>query len=141
MINEIVVAISKALYNEFGEEYKIYAENVEQGLERPCFFIQCISPKIKRFRGNRFYFASQFVAQYFPSSTTDYRAENLDMTERLFDALEFIDTDDGKIMGSDIDSNTNSDGVLSFFINYNLFGVKEQAETSMKNIECNIRRS
>ena len=37
MINEIVVAISKALYNEFGEEYKIYAENVEQGLERPCF--------------------------------------------------------------------------------------------------------
>lgn len=79
--------------------------------------------------------------QYFPSSTTDYRAENLDITERLFDALEFIDTEDGKIMGSGIDSNTNSDGVLSFFINYNLFGVKEQAETSMKNIECNIRRS
>lgn len=138
MINEIVVAISKALYDEFGDEYKIYTENVEQGLARPCFFIQCISPKIKRFRGNRFYFASQFVVQYFPRSV-DFRAENLDTTERLFDALEFIDTDGGKIMGSDIYSNTNSDGVLSFFINYNLFGVKEQVRISMKNIEYNIK--
>ena len=76
MINKIIKGISQALYSEFGEEYNIYTEDIMQGLNEPCFFIQCINPKITLFRGNRYYRENQFAIQNFPKSK-DYRAECL----------------------------------------------------------------
>ena len=37
MINSIIEAISIALNNEFGDEYRVYADNIEQCLQEPCF--------------------------------------------------------------------------------------------------------
>ena len=39
MINAIIEAISVALNGEFGDSYEIHMEEIEQGLEEPCFFI------------------------------------------------------------------------------------------------------
>ena len=43
MINSIIEGISASLNAEFGDDYTIYTENVEQGLKEPCFFISCIA--------------------------------------------------------------------------------------------------
>lgn len=119
MINKIVKGISRALYDEFGEEYNIYTEDVEQDLKKPCFFVQCINPKIRRFRGNRYYRENQFVIQYFPKSK-DYREECFKVIDRMYMALEFINIDDAPVLGKGISSNI-FDGVLTVTINYDMF--------------------
>lgn len=37
MLNEIIKGISMALNAAFGDEYEIFQNDVEQGLEEPCF--------------------------------------------------------------------------------------------------------
>lgn len=37
MINKIIDGISISLNAEFGDDYKIYTESIEQGLKEPCF--------------------------------------------------------------------------------------------------------
>ncbi len=130
MINKIVKGISKALYSEFGDDYEIYTENVEQGLKEPCFFIQCINPKIIRFRGDRYYRENQFAIQYFPKSK-DYRTECFSVIDRIFTALEFIEVDNEPVLGKGIDTHIY-DGVLTFTINYNMFVIVEDDVEKME---------
>ena len=58
MINRIIDAISMALNDEFNpnnkNNYKIYDEEVNQGLKTPCFFINALNPSEDLFRGNRY---------------------------------------------------------------------------------------
>ena len=42
MINEVVDSIAISLFQEFGEEYSIYTDTVEQGLQEPCFLLQTL---------------------------------------------------------------------------------------------------
>ncbi len=44
MINKIVDGISKAINKEFGNNYEIYTDGVEQGLNEPCFSIVSLKP-------------------------------------------------------------------------------------------------
>ena len=44
MINEIIGAISRALYEEFGESHEIYMEEISQDLKEPCFLINTLEP-------------------------------------------------------------------------------------------------
>lgn len=39
MIQEIIEGVAQALYQTFGDECKIYENDVEQGLQEPCFFL------------------------------------------------------------------------------------------------------
>ncbi|WP_334295846.1 phage tail terminator family protein, partial [Clostridioides difficile] len=39
MLNNIIDGISIKLDKSFGESYTIYSEDVEQGINEPCFFI------------------------------------------------------------------------------------------------------
>ena len=119
MINKIIKGISQALYAEFGEEYEIYTENVEQDLKEPCFFIQCVNPKIQRFRGNRYYRENPIIIQYFPKSK-DYRHECFNVIDRMYMALELINIDGEPVLGKGIDSNI-FDGILTFTISYDMF--------------------
>lgn len=130
MINKIIKGISQALYNEFGEEYEIYTEDVVQDLKEPCFFIQCINPKISRFRGNRYYRENQFTIQYFPKSK-DYRKECFEVIDRMYTALEFIEVDSAPVLGKGIDTNIY-DGVLTFIINYDMFVIVENDVDKME---------
>ena len=55
MINAIIEAISVALNGEFGDSYEIHMEEIEQGLEEPCFFIFCLNPTNDLFLGKRYF--------------------------------------------------------------------------------------
>ena len=68
MINEIIAAISVALDAEFGDDYEIYMEEIKQDLKEPCFFVQCINPTTKLFRGERYFQSNPCCIQYFPKS-------------------------------------------------------------------------
>lgn len=129
MINSIIDAISVTLNAEFGDDYNIYTESIEQGLKEPCFFVQCINPTSERFLGNKYKRTNQFCIQYFPSSEDKYN-ECMSVTERLFLALDRVDDWLASKMNSEI-----VDGVLNFFVNYDGFVYKNMEQTMMETMK------
>lgn len=51
MLNEIIKGISMALNAAFGDGYEIYQNDVEQGLQEPCFLIAVCNRKLPRCLG------------------------------------------------------------------------------------------
>lgn len=119
MINEIIDGITIAISAEFGDDYEIYTENIEQGLTEPCFSVLCLNPTIEQFLGKRYFRTNQFCIHYFPSSD-EKRFECNKVMERLFKCLEIIVVDGDLIRGTSFHAEY-SEGVLNFFINYDLF--------------------
>lgn len=126
MINQIIDGISIAIHSEFGDDYEIYTESIEQGLTEPCFSIVCLNPTVEQFLGKRYFRTNQFCIHYFPSSN-DKRAECNAVMERLFTALEIVTVDGDIIRGTKMDGEFMDD-VLNFFVNYDLFVCKKTAE-------------
>lgn len=137
MINRIIDAISISINAEFGDGYEIYTESLEQGLNEPCFSIFCLNPTNELYRGKRYYRTNQFCIQYFPKPD-EPKAECNAVMERLYDCLELITVDNeltrGKRMKGEI-----VDGVLSFFINYDMFVYKVENQDVMEELEVSTK--
>lgn len=133
MINKIIDGISVAINSEFGDDYAIHTESVEQGLPEGCFSVLCLNPAINQFLGKRYFRTNQFCVHYFPK-TDEKRSECHGVMERLTDALEIITVDGDKCRGTKMHGEI-SDGVLSFFVNYDMFTYeKESVADSMENV-------
>ena len=134
MINKIIDGICTAINAEFGAIYEIYTENIEQGLKEPCFSILCLNPTIEQFLGKRYFRTNQFCIHYFPKSS-ERRYECNQVAERLFECLEFITVNGDLKRGTSFHSEI-SDGVLSFFVNYDMFVYKHEETTEhMETLE------
>lgn len=127
MINSIIEAISVTLNGAFGDGYEIHMEELEQGLEEPCFFISCLNPSVSQFLGKRYFRTNQFCIQYFPAAREKQHECN-DVAERLYECLEYItpDGDTSPIRGTKMKHKV-VDGVLNFFVNYDLFVYKKDS--------------
>lgn len=134
MINSIIEAVSNALREKFGDGYEIYMEEIEQDLEEPCFFIQCLNPANELFMGRKYLRRNQFCIQYFPLSEDDRNRECYDVLERLNQCLEYIDMDvDGLMRGTQMNGKV-VDGVLNFFVNFDCFVYKREETTKMEQM-------
>lgn len=127
MINKIIDGISIALDAEFGSDYEIYTENIEQGLKEPCFSIICLNPRMNQFLGKRYFKQNQFCIHYFPK--TKESNEPLSVIERLFDCLEIITVDGDECRGTGMNAEIVG-GVISFIVNYDMFVRKEKESVS-----------
>lgn len=132
VINEIVIGIATKItkiYEDKGK-YPIYTDNVKQGLEKPCFFIKYLNGEEKREIGleNRFYRDTlNFVII---GHTLDGDTEILnDMIDNLYD-LEYIELTDKTLLRAHKLHPKIEDGVLHFFIDYEIFIKKENATTT-----------
>lgn len=144
MINKIIDGISKAINEEFGDDYEIYTEEIEQGLKEPCFSIVCINPTNNLFRQNKYFRQNKFCIHYFPFSK-EKRLECQQVLEKLYLILEYIDIEEvfegvkttNKTMGTEMNGEY-SDGVLNFFVNYDMYVNKlEEKTTSMNSYDYN----
>lgn len=135
MVNEILYAVTNRL-NELYPEYPIYTDGVGQGIEEPCFFVNLLEPSRKPMLGGRSFQQNGFCIQYFPEDLPQ-RSEKLNaVADCLMDEMEFITLQDGSQLRGSGCSYRVTDGVLSFFVNYNLFLVrKAEKEETMKEIE------
>lgn len=132
MLNKIIIGISQALDAEFNSEnegYIIHTENVEQGLEEPCFFIFSLKPSSKQLVGNRYERKYPFDIRFFPDTElvdgiSTINNQLNEVTERLFTALEYITVDNSLVRGTSINAEI-VDNVLHFFINFNMIVKKE----------------
>lgn len=120
MINSIIESISISLNAEFGDEYTTYTESVEQGLKEPCFFVSCIHPTNRVFLGKRYFRENGFCIQYFPADKDRTKEECHAAAERLYSCLEYITVTGDLVRGSKMNYEV-ADGILNFFVNYDLF--------------------
>lgn len=133
-IKELIDAIAEALFQEFGSDYEIYTEKVEQGLEEPCFLVRCLNPTKNRHLGLLYKRTNQFSVQYIPS-TAEANDECASVLERLFECLENVIVSGRPIHGMELQGEI-TDGILNFTVNYDGFVLKEETEqTSMNDLE------
>lgn len=133
MINKIIDGISISLNAEFGDDYKIYTESIEQGLKEPCFSIVCVNPTNELFRGKKYFRKNLFCIQYFPKGE-DKRSECMDVLERMFDCLEVIKVDEDLQRGTSMHGEV-VDQVLNFFVNYDMFVYKVESTDAMETMD------
>lgn len=133
MIEQIINGILTAISEEFGEDYTLYTESVKQGMKEPCFFVLCISPGTKLFRGRRYYHENQFAIQFL-TDTDEPRAECVAVAERLFSCLELITVDGDLVRGTGMNADV-TDEVLTFTVNYNFFSYLANTEEPMEILE------
>lgn len=134
MVNDILDGITNALHDEFGDTFSIYTEKVKQGLQVPCFFVSCISPKDERWLGNRRKLTNQFTVQYLPGTDEPKRECNA-VSERLVCALEYIQLSSGCLGGTNMQP-AITDDVLTMSVNYNLYAyMQTDIEPTMNDIK------
>lgn len=121
MVNEVIAAVSNALYNEFGNTHKIYADNVEQDLTRPSFFINIIRPAITERVMGRYYVSVPLVIQYFPSEIGK-RMECYTVADKMMHCLRYPEYKEVMYRGTDIKYDINDDK-LNFYVQYNYYAV------------------
>ena len=133
MINKIIDGISVAINSKFGDTYEVYTESIGQGLKEPCFSILCLNPTIEQFLGKRYFRTNQFCVNYFPSSG-EKQFECLSVMDKLMTTLEIITVGGDLIRGTKMYGEI-VDGVLSFFVNYDMFVYKETTtEPTMETV-------
>lgn len=138
MINSIIEAISISINSEFGDDFTIYTESVEQGLNEPCFFISCIDPTNRLFFDKRYFRKNQFCIQYFPANKDRKKEECNDAAERLYSCLEYIAIGGDLIRGTKMNCEI-VDGILNFFVNYDFFVYKGLRSEKMEKLKKSIK--
>ena len=132
-IKNLIDAIAEALFQEFGSDYEIYTEKVEQGLTEPCFLIRCLNPTKNLFLGRCYKRTNQFSVQYIPS-TQEAHEECNNVMERLFECLEFVMLSGKPLHGRELQGQV-TDGILTFTVNYDGFVLKEKEQHIMEDLE------
>lgn len=134
-IQNLIDAIAEALFQEFGSEYTIYTEKIEQGLEDNCFIIRCLNPTKNRYLGRCYKRTNQFSIQYIPSVEEDANEKCAIALEGLYECLEDVILHGKPIHGTELHGEI-IDGILTFTVNYDGFVLKENTEeTGMENVE------
>ena len=138
MIEKIVNACTRKLFDEFGKDCKYYVDLPEQNFTTPCFTVGVINPLMNRRRPfaysttvgdiNEFKKAMLYkrvmpvLVQYFPKDKKG-KKECFQVAERLFESLEEITLDGQIVRGVDLEMQIVED-VLQFFVTYNFFTMK-----------------
>lgn len=135
-INNIIDGISKKLFETFGLD--VYTENVDQGLNEPCFSIVLMKPKVNQVVDKRYFRSHSFCIYYFPKESIK---EAYDIEERLFVDLEYIDVDGDLVRGSAMHGEY-TDGVLAFFVRYEVFTRDIEDKAKMEDLKQipNVRK-
>jgi hypothetical protein len=137
MQNDVLRGITKALDQEFG--CPVYTDDIEQGLDVPCFLVTDLSSTDEHIVMNRHKRVYPFMVQYFPRAK-NYRMECSDIEDRLYETLEYITVSGHAIRGTDMSGNI-TDGVLNFEVTYEvwIFRIRRTDEEPMENINISQR--
>lgn len=135
MIDLIISGISNALFEAFG--YENHADKIPQDLSPPCFYIQCLEPKIKKYIGTRYLRKNHFVIQYFPRSENNTVTECNSVGEEMFECLEVINADGFFLRGTEMKFEIVDD-VLHFFVDYNSFVRKLGQKETMGSLQNGV---
>lgn len=134
MIQEILEGVAQTLYQVFGEDCKIYENDVEQGLQEPCFFLGVLQPSLSPLPGGRSLSMYPLDVQYFPASRRDNQTL-LCVAEKLMVCLEVIQLPDGAKARGTERAYAITDHVLHFLVTYPVILRQRREETPMQEVQ------
>ena len=137
MVNKTLTAVTKQLGTTFGKKYHYYVEDVEQGLQKPCFTVAMLTP-LQRSRSPILYDRTiPLVIHYFSDSKKDLKKDYYSMAEQIVECLEYLPFETTKLRGEDI-SWQIVDDVLQVFITYKFITKRVEEEGTL--METLIRK-
>ena len=131
MVNKILDAISTQLGKTFGTNYKYYVEDVNQGLTRPCFTIDAITP-LQRSKSKVLYDRTIPIVIHYFSNNDVNKKEGYSIAEQVVECLEYLPFGDTFLLGRDIYWQFVDD-VPQIFITYKFTTKKD--EVPVDNME------
>lgn len=134
MVNSILNAVTTQLGKTFGDTYRYYVEDVEQGLKKPCFTVDLLIP-LQRSKSPVLYDRTMpIVVHYFSDSEQGIKKDCYSMGEQIVECLEYLPFNDVLIRGEDI-SWQIVDDVLQVFVTYKFTTKKVlEVEDPMDNL-------
>ena len=138
MVNDFFDWITIALHDEFGDDYKLYVEEVEQNLFKPCFVVSTLNPMVTAKSPVKYQRVIPIVIYYFTGKedTVDAKKDCFNIAERLWERLEYLTNGEITLRGDSI-SWEMIDGVLQFFITYKFDVIRTTEQTSMGSASIN----
>lgn len=134
MINDVITGVALKLNEYFGDGYRIYKNDVKQGLKEPCFFIVALAPSRTEQLGERWRVDIPLDVHYFPEKQGD-NAEIYDIESSLMDILSSITLPDGSShRGRDIHCEAE-DSVLHTFVTYSIWLRKVNNDALMNGLD------
>lgn len=138
MLNEIITGIAKALGTMFGKGYRVYDDDVKQGLKKPCFFIATLEPGQTPLLGDRAIWHNPFDIHYFPDEPGN-NEELYNVAELLMVGLRYITLPNGNLLRGVSLSYKAVDRVLHFFVTYNMMVNIPKELPLMETLESDIK--
>jgi len=138
MVNTILDAVTKHLGNTFGNKYRYYVEDVQQGFRTPAFVVGMITP-MERSRNARLYDRTMpLVIHYFSDSENELKKDCYSMAEKIIECLEYLPVDDSLLRGERLNWQI-AENVLEVFVTYKFMSIKDSnIEDSMDSYKHNI---
>ena len=138
MVNSILNSVTKQLGTTFGDSYRYYVEDVEQGLKKPCFTVDLLIP-LQRSKSPILYDRTMpIVVHYFSDSKNNIKEDCYRMSERIVESLEYLPFDKTLLRGEDI-SWQMVDDVLQVFVTYKFTTKKvTEVDEAIEILENNI---
>lgn len=126
-------AISIKLHEVFGDGYKIYLNDVKQGLTEPCFLITVVDYSKEPLLDVRSKRILPFDILFFPNKE---KSQCYEVADQMMNEFDFITLLDGDMMhGTEMRAEIVDD-VLHFFVNYNFIAtVEKEPLDSMESID------
>lgn len=137
MLNEIIKGVSMKLNATFGNRYKNYENDVKQGLKPPCFFIGVLKPELSPLVGRRYLSINPLDIRFIPPDG-GRNTEMFSIAAELLEALEYITLLDGDVLRGTGMNYEVVDGVLHFFVNYNLTLIKPVEKVPMETLSVDM---
>lgn len=129
VINEVVIGMATKINKIYNKKYPIHTDSEEQGLDKPCFFIKYLNGDENREIGLQDRFYKDKLNFVIIGYTQDGDTEILnDMIDNLYE-LEYIELTDRTLLRAQKLHPKIEDGVLHFFIDYEIFIKKDDATT------------
>lgn len=137
MLNEIIQGVSMKLNATFGSKYRFYQNDVRQGFKPPCFFLAVLNPEIAPLVGHRYINRNPLDVRFFPKDQRN-NAEMFAVAAEMMEELEVITLPNGDLVRGTGMNYEVVDGVLHFFVSYNLTLIRPTENISMENLAVDV---
>ena len=133
MLNDILNAVTRRLNELFGENYTIYTDKAGQEFQKPCLFVRISETSERPMIGRRYFRRTGIAIQYF-SIEKSSREEN-QVLDILMEGMESVALENGRQLSGTNRKSGAEEGILTFYVNYDQFIVKEKEEAPMEELE------
>lgn len=136
MIDTIVGGISHELSRIFDDRYEIYADDIEQGLNEPCFLITALINQKTELGHARSRRERSYMIQFFPDNSLNKQSQCAEIGDILLNEFGCIPFFNGKLRCTELQYEI-ADNILNFSMNVNTVVTLVEDIEKMTEIKLN----